>query len=337
MNGARIALALRRALELGERGVQVAAYLGDQMVIDEFAGVTDNATGSMVAGDTLFPAFSVTKVATAIAIHLQVKRGLISYDDPIAKHWPEFANRDKGRITVAHVLAHQSGIPQMPAGVTPELMCEWDWIIGQIEDFAPFFEAGTKNAYQSLIHGWILGEVVRRTDPRGRDFGDFVRQEICVPLKMDDFWIGLPAREIPRVAVLTSELSNLPAVNQTEESRAAKPAAVVLDAPVHNRHDVWQACLPATGAIMSARSGVRLFAMLANGGVLDAVRLLPEKMVRSFTTPPSARGRYGPGDVRRKSGCSTRRDRRYVARWDDSGRWTWRPLPHRCRGNFWVR
>lgn len=64
MNGARIALALRRALELGERGVQVAAYLGDQMVIDEFAGVTDNATGSMVAGDTLFPAFSVTKVAT---------------------------------------------------------------------------------------------------------------------------------------------------------------------------------------------------------------------------------------------------------------------------------
>ena len=46
-------------------------------------------------------------------------------------------------------------------------------------------------------------------------------------------------------------------------SLAAKPEAVALDAPVHNRPEVWGACLPGTGGIASADGVARLFAMLA--------------------------------------------------------------------------
>ncbi len=51
------------------------------------------------------------------------------------------------------------------------------------------------------------------------------------------------------------------------------------------RPDVRRACIPGANGIMNARSAVRLFAMLANGGVLDGVRLLSEERVRSFCVP----------------------------------------------------
>jgi CubicO group peptidase (beta-lactamase class C family) len=72
---------------------------------------------------------------------------------------------------------------------------------------------------------------------------------------------------------------------ETEISIAAKPDSVAPDAHVHNLPVVQQACYPGAGGIMSARDGARVFAMLANGGVLDGVRLLSEDRVRSFTTP----------------------------------------------------
>jgi CubicO group peptidase (beta-lactamase class C family) len=48
---------------------------------------------------------------------------------------------------------------------------------------------------------------------------------------------------------------------------------------------VKQAIYPGAGGIMTARAGVRVLAMLANGGELDGVRLLSEDRVRGFLTP----------------------------------------------------
>jgi CubicO group peptidase (beta-lactamase class C family) len=63
------------------------------------------------------------------------------------------------------------------------------------------------------------------------------------------------------------------------------PAVAAPVAVVHNRRDVIQACIPGAGAVMSARAGARFFAMLANGGCLDGVRLLAEDTVRAMTQP----------------------------------------------------
>jgi CubicO group peptidase (beta-lactamase class C family) len=283
----RISDALQMAVDRGEAGVQVAAYVGDHQIVDAWIGPFDpNAPdGPQVDGSTLFPVFSVTKIITATAIHLQAEGGLLSYSDPISTYWPEFGCNGKEGITIAHVLAHQSGIPQMPAGVTAELMCDWDWMIEQVANFTPLFGPGEKSAYQSLVFGWILGEVVRRTDAQHRDFGRFVRDEITTPLGGHDVWLGLPTSELQRAAVLTSELPTEPLPEEAEIAELTRPQAVAPDAPVHNRTDVRQACLPGAGAIGSARACVRVVAMLANGGELDGVRLLAPERVRSFTVP----------------------------------------------------
>src|SRR5712692_5001381 len=113
--------------EGGEIGLQVAAYVDGALVVDVWGGLADETTGREVDGDTLFPVFSVTKAVTATALHLQAERGLVSYDEPIATYWPEFAASGKEAATVRHALSHRLGVPQLPADVTPASLGDWDW------------------------------------------------------------------------------------------------------------------------------------------------------------------------------------------------------------------
>ena len=175
-----------------EVGLQVAAYKDGKLVVDAWGGVADPASGRKVDGDTLFNVYSVTKAVAATALHLQAERGLIDYDAPIVKYWPEYGAHGKERTTVRHVLTHRACVPQMPEGVTPEMMCDWDAMMRAIADLKPLAEPGTKTLYLSMTFGWIIGELVRRTDPRRRSFGRFVREEIAAPLGITDLWIGLP-------------------------------------------------------------------------------------------------------------------------------------------------
>src|ERR1700712_3633451 len=80
-----------------DRGLQVAAYHHGELVVDAWAGVADPATGAQVGPETLFTVYSVSKGITATALHILAERGLVSYDEPIATYWPEFAVNGKER------------------------------------------------------------------------------------------------------------------------------------------------------------------------------------------------------------------------------------------------
>jgi len=68
-------------------------------------------------------------------------------------------------------------------------------------------------------------------------------------------------------------------------SLLAIPLQVGTTQEVFGRADVRRACIPGAGGIMNARSAARFFAMLAQGGELDGVRLLSEERVRLFNVP----------------------------------------------------
>jgi CubicO group peptidase (beta-lactamase class C family) len=274
--------------ERGEIGLQVAAYLDGQQVVDVWGGLADETTGKKVDVDTIFPVFSVTKVVTTVALHIQAERGLVDYAMPIAHYWPEFGAHGKDKGTVYDALTHRLGVPIMPLGVTPELMCDWDWMAQRIADMTPLFEPGTKAAYMSYTYGWVIGEVVQRTDPKGRPFGTFIQEEICQPLDIDSLWVGIPDEVEPRVAKLT----NMPPIPPGAPGMApgvlsplAIPSQVGTTQEVFGRPDVRRACIPGAGGIMNARSAARFFALLAQGGELDGVRLLSEGRVRLFSVP----------------------------------------------------
>ena len=282
----------RSIREKGEVGVQVAAYLNGRLVIDTWDGIADLSTGRRVDGETLFNVFSVTKAVTLVAVHIQAERGLVDYEAPVSRYWPEFGVKGKSKGTVRDALTHRLGVPFMPEGVTPEKMCDWDWMVRQIADMEPMFKDKPRSAYHAITLGWILGEIVRRTDPKQRDFGTFVQEEICEPLGISDLWIGIPDRVEARVAKLIDYSSLPPYRKPGSFGYRAQPDTVGTRAAVYGRADVRRACIAAAGGIFNARSGARFFSMLANSGELDGVRLLSEARVRSLGQP-----RWDPDEV----------------------------------------
>lgn len=262
---------LKQIVASGEElGLQVAVYHRGRLVIDAWAGLADVDMGRRVDGETLFTVFSTTKGIIYAAIHLLADQGMLSYGDPVVRYWPEFGAHGKERVTIAQVLDHSSGVPQMPDGATAEGMCDWDRMCAAIADLTPLWEPGTKTGYHAYTIGWILGEVLRRVD--GRTPAAFVREEICAPLGLWDLFVGIPDRVEHRVAALVDAPQSPDAPPASALFERAIPTNIPAGASAFNRPDVRRACIPAAGGIMNARSLARFYAALA--GSVDGVRLL---------------------------------------------------------------
>jgi CubicO group peptidase (beta-lactamase class C family) len=54
--------------------------------------------------------YSTGKGVLATLAHILVSQGYLDYDRPVAEYWPEFAQKGKENITLAHMLSHQSGL-----------------------------------------------------------------------------------------------------------------------------------------------------------------------------------------------------------------------------------
>lgn len=265
-----------------ERGLQVAAYLDGELVIDAWAGLADAVTRRPVDGETLFCVFSCTKGIAATVIHLLAERGSLDYDASVARYWPEFGANGKGAITVRQVMAHTAGVPQVPDSLGVADMCDWDRACRAVAELSPLWEPGTQTGYHAVTYGWILGEVARRVD--GRPFPHIVREEICRPLGIGSLFVGIPDAVEPRVATLESgpPLEGAPVPPEDALIWRAIPARVQPLSDWANRPDVRRAVFPAANGIMNARSLACHYAALI--GLVDGWRLLPAERLRAATT-----------------------------------------------------
>jgi len=267
-----LADAIRTALERGEVGTQVAVWGRDGLVAEGWGGCTDTRSGRPVTADTLFPVYSVTKGITAAALQVQVARGLLSMEDRVVDHWPEYGQAGKEATTVLDVVTHRAGLVDMPDDATPERTADWGWMVERLASMAPVFPPGTTNAYHSTTWGWLVGEPVRRTDPDRRPFEAFVHEELMAPLGIDDCFMVLPAEADDRLAAVSGQVF-----------WPRRPPRELVEGTVGPED--YRACRPSGGAVTTARAGARFFAMLANGGQLDGVRILPEALLLAALEP----------------------------------------------------
>ena len=261
----------------GESGLQVAVYLDGELAIDAWAGLASEVARRPVDGDTLFTAFSISKGITATCVHILADHGLIDYDAPIAFYWPEFGAKGKDKATVRHALTHRVGIPQDPPGFDISMAGDWDAVCRAVAQMEPSWEPGTRTGYHPLTYGWMLGEVVRRVD--GRPIARFLQEEVCQPLGITGMYFGVAPDAEQRVATLR----NSPVTGQAD-IMSLSPSLVDV-AGAFNRSEVRRASIPGAGAIVNARSVARHYAMLADGGTLDGVRLLGRERIAVAATP----------------------------------------------------
>jgi CubicO group peptidase (beta-lactamase class C family) len=273
----RIGAILERLVASGvESGLQVAVHRGGELVVDAWAGVAD---GRPLGPDTLIHSFSLGKGFTATLVHVLAERGLIDYDTPIAHYWPEFAAQGKERATVRHALTHTVGVPQLPPGITPADLCDWDTMCAMVAAQEPLWEPGSASGYHGWTFGWILGETVCRIT--GLTPGEALRTYITEPLGVsDELYFGLPQSELPRTAPLVEGgweawLASLPP--SVPFVRLVAPhRAVWTTAELANRRAYLLADLPA-GGTTTARAAARMYAALL--GQVEGVRLIsPERL-----------------------------------------------------------
>ncbi|WP_309400528.1 serine hydrolase domain-containing protein [Cerasicoccus maritimus] len=254
--------------EGGERGLQVAAYVDGQLVLDAWAGVADNRTGAEVSADTLFPVFSVTKGMVSTALHLLAERGQLDYETPVANYWPEFAANGKAAVTVRQCMNHTAGLYRMPHDLDHAKLADWAFMVGAIAAQAPTYTPGERQVYHAMTYGWISGEILRRID--GRDFKQFLAEELNAPLGIENLFCGIPEGIDERIAWLEETGAETP----DNLGNGSVPNWLQ---PLHawmNRDDARRACIPASTGVMCARSMARHYAALIPGGV-DGVELLP--------------------------------------------------------------
>ncbi|MEU4403470.1 serine hydrolase domain-containing protein [Streptosporangium sp. NPDC023963] len=290
----RVQEAADRLVESGaERGLQVAAYLHGEQVVDVVAGVADPATGRLVTPDMPFWSASTGKGVTSTVAHVLVERGVLGYDTPIVELWPEFGAHGKERATVRHALTHSTGVPGVPVDTTPQDLCDWEGMCAAIADARPWWEPGTRSGYHPQSFGYIVGEIVRRAT--GTPISQVLREEVAGPLGVaDELFFGVPESELGRLARLEDAPSDfeMPEGMSAEtmfadipffkvvDGYTAAPMAAMPDAAFGNRADVLTSDIPA-GGTMSARAVARMYAALL--GEVDGVRLVSPERLREIT------------------------------------------------------
>ncbi|KFU75520.1 CubicO group peptidase, beta-lactamase class C family [Amycolatopsis lurida] len=282
---AKVQQVLDEAVASGaERGVQAAVYQNGKLVVDAAAGVTDAESNTPVTPDTLFFATSTGKGLTSTIVHVLAERGVLDYDEPIAKSWPEFAAHGKENATLRQALSHTIGLPEMPGDITPEGLADWDAVCSFIADSEPWWTPGTKTGYHALSFGYIIGEVVRRKT--GKPIDEVLDEVVAGPLGISkEVFFGVPESELGRVAKLedvegaAEALASMPADMPLFK---AVPLGVAPQADIYNRPGYLKANVPG-GGTMTARGVARVFAALA--GEVDGVRLISDERLHEVAKP----------------------------------------------------
>jgi CubicO group peptidase (beta-lactamase class C family) len=266
-----------------EIGVQVAAYLDGEAIVNVVSGLADEASGQMVTPDTPFFSYSTGKGLTSTVVHVLAEQGKLDYDLRIADVWPEYARHDKKGTTLRHVLTHSAGVPTLPSYTAPEDFLDWDLMCRTIAGTAPSWEPGTGHGFHEWTYGWLVGEVVRRTVHR--PIAWVLAEDIARPLHADrELFFGVPAEQLNRLARLKDRNWSA-ALDQLSEGienfdRIAPPG-VRPDSSLANRRDILRTDIPSV-ATVSARGIARMYAALM--GEVDGVRLISPERLEMIST-----------------------------------------------------
>lgn len=277
----RDAFAANRADGL-DLGAAFAVVADGRVVADLWGGQADGAGTRPWTRDTLVNVWSTTKGVAALAVAMLVDRGLLDYDAPVARYWPEFAANGKQDIDLGCLMSHQAGLPGCTAPMTLADLYAWRPYTDGLAAMAPLWPPGEGCAYHAFSFGHLVGEVLRRVD--GRTVGAFVADEIAGPLAAA-FYIGLPEAEDPRAAEIVVGAG----VEDVLEEAASRPLARIVNLnpridPAQPNDRAWrEAEIPAANGQGDALGLARIFGALARGGTLDGARLLGPETLAAAT------------------------------------------------------
>lgn len=279
-------------------GAALVVYFKGQKVVDIYTGMKSET--EQWQSDSMSVCYSTGKGILATLAHILVSKGLIEYDRPVAEYWPEFAQHGKERITLAHILSHQSGLFDIRNLIEDASeMADWSHMLDVVAAAKPRFDVATDAAYQPLTFGWQVGGVLEKAT--GMTLASLMQEYLVEPLALDGAYFGVPTHELNRVA--RSIFKKKPQVSEqkpsAKASQARKPnlmekALTLSGQSPQDFQDAMipkgmknlnmfsdrglQAIIPAANGVFTANSLAKVYAMLANKGQWNDQQLIQPEM-----------------------------------------------------------
>lgn len=178
-----------------------------KVLFHHLAGMDDKEAGRRVKPNGFYHIYSCTKVLTVTAALRLFERGKLLPSDPVSAYLPEFGEltvRDKETgelrpaktvMTLAHLFTMTGGLSYLSTWPALEALkerlggrCPTVAAMRTLPTYPLLFEPGTGFQY-SLAHD-VLAAVVEVID--GRSFGEYLREEILLPLGMNETGFSVP-------------------------------------------------------------------------------------------------------------------------------------------------
>lgn len=238
-----------------------------QVGLHQAIGHSDLAAGRETRIDDVFHLMSITKQLTTVVVLQAIEQGKFTLDTRVAQVIPEFGVKGKHTITVYHLLTHKSGMnEELPAALPPGHHVNIPALVAAVSAERLQHRPGTVVTYNAYAAHAILAEMVCRLDPQKRPFRDILRDELFIPLGMNDTSLSLRADIAAR---------RVPIVARFAEGGLFEPEA--FDAL--NLLATEEAEFAAAGAMGTAMDVFRFSEMMRRGGELENNRFLSTGMV----------------------------------------------------------
>ena len=229
------------------------------------AGRLDWATSPVPDEHTLWDLASLTKVVgMTSAIAQLVEGGRVDLDAPVRRYLPEWTGPNTERVTVRHLITHQSGLPAFKQHFRLNASPDSTLLLFMRTPLET--QPGVRMVY-SDIGAILLGKIVERVS--GEPLDAYLARHVFEPLGMRDTRYRPPAALLPRIA---------PTEKDPWRGRH-------LRGEVHDENAAALGGVSAHAGLFSTAHDLDRFARAyLNGGTLDGGRLASAATLQLFTT-----------------------------------------------------
>jgi len=170
-------------------GVAVGVVKDGEIFHAKGYGVKSIDTGEKVDEHTSFAIASNSKAFTSAALAILVEEGLLSWQDRVVEHIPEFKMYNEyvtQNFNIQDLLTHRSGLG-LGAGDLQKWPSGSDFTIADMlvnfQHFEPVSAFRTKYDYDNILY-LVAGELIKRVS--GMPWEEFVKTRIMDPIGMDN-------------------------------------------------------------------------------------------------------------------------------------------------------
>lgn len=270
-------------------GMSLVVVKDGKIIYQKGFGWADEPQKIPATAESVYHWWSITKIATAIAILQLQEQGKLQLEDTVHKflsffnvQYPSSSSRP---VTIRHLLTHSSGLSDPGWRIIGWIHHDGEPAVNQtalvkkvLPDYSTLeFEPGDSTQYSNIGY-MVLGAIIEQIT--GRSYENYMREHILRPLAMNhtDF-------------LYTEDMEP----SETAGSHPLFDAMTLLlplVAPSYIREisgkhlwfeRIYTDQTPSTGLIGSADDAARLIAAYLNGGELDGKRILSQASIERMT------------------------------------------------------